>query len=236
MTKVFLSLRDVGVRFNMSGKASKSGYIEPLKGISLDVRAGETLGVLGANGAGKSTLLKIMSGALRPDHGEVINRGASVALLALQAGFDSNLSGRDNALFGGMLLGHSRRVVLQRLEEVKDYAELGDFFDEPVRTYSSGMASRLGFAISTVISPDVLLVDEVLSVGDAHFKKKAERTMMQKIAAGQTVVLVSHSREQIASLCDRCVILNQGTLLKGETLDETLTIYDQIMQAKSLST
>jgi ABC-type polysaccharide/polyol phosphate transport system ATPase subunit len=236
MTKVFLSLRDVGVRFNMSGKASKSGYIEPLKGISLDVRAGETLGVLGANGAGKSTLLKIMSGALRPDHGEVINRGASVALLALQAGFDSNLSGRDNALFGGMLLGHSRRVVLQRLEEVKDYAELGDFFDEPVRTYSSGMASRLGFAISTVISPDVLLVDEVLSVGDAHFKKKAERTMMQKIAAGQTVVLVSHSREQIASLCDRCVILNQGTLLKGETLDETLTMYDQIMQAKSLST
>jgi ABC-type polysaccharide/polyol phosphate transport system ATPase subunit len=236
MTKVFLSLRDVGVRFNMSGKASKSGYIEPLKGISLDVRAGETLGVLGANGAGKSTLLKIMSGALRPDHGEVINRGASVALLALQAGFDSNLSGRDNALFGGMLLGHNRRAVLQRLEEVKDYAELGDFFDEPVRTYSSGMASRLGFAISTVISPDVLLVDEVLSVGDAHFKKKAERTMMQKIAAGQTVVLVSHSREQIASLCDRCVILNQGTLLKGETLDETLTMYDQIMQAKSLST
>jgi ABC-type polysaccharide/polyol phosphate transport system ATPase subunit len=234
MTKVFLSLRDVGVRFNMSGKASKSGYIEPLKGISLDVRAGETLGVLGANGAGKSTLLKIMSGALRPDHGEVINRGASVALLALQAGFDSNLSGRDNALFGGMLLGYSRRAVLQRLEEVKDYAELGDFFDEPVRTYSSGMASRLGFAISTVISPDVLLVDEVLSVGDAHFKKKAERTMMQKIAAGQTVVLVSHSRGQIANLCDRCVILNQGTLLKGETLDETLTTYDQIMQDKSL--
>jgi ABC-type polysaccharide/polyol phosphate transport system ATPase subunit len=232
MAKVFLSLRDVGVRFNMSGKASKSGYIEPLKGISLDVRAGETLGVLGANGAGKSTLLKIMSGALRPDHGEVINQGASVALLALQAGFDSNLSGRDNALFGGMLLGHSRKAVLQRLEEVKDYAELGDFFDEPVRTYSSGMASRLGFAISTVISPDVLLVDEVLSVGDAHFKKKAERTMMQKIAAGQTVVLVSHSRGQIANLCDRCVILNQGALLKGESLEETLNMYDQIMQVK----
>ena len=235
MAKVFLSLRDVGVRFKMSGKASKSGYIEPLKGVSLDVRAGETLGVLGANGAGKSTLLKVMSGALRADHGEVINQGASVALLALQAGFDSNLSGRDNALFGGMLLGHSRRAVLQRLEEVKDYAELGDFFDKPVRTYSSGMASRLGFAISTVISPDVLLVDEVLSVGDAHFKKKAERTMMQKIAAGQTVVLVSHARAQIANLCDRCVILNQGTLLKGETLDETLNMYDQIMQAKSSS-
>lgn len=232
MSKVFLSLRNIGVRFKMSGKASQSGFIEPLKDVSLDVYAGETLGVLGANGAGKSTLLKVMSGALRPDYGEFINQGASVALLALQAGFDSNLSGRDNALFGGMLLGYSRRAVLQRLEEVKEYAELGDFFDEPVRTYSSGMASRLGFAISTVISPDVLLVDEVLSVGDANFKKKAERTMMQKIATGQTVVLVSHSRGQIANLCDRCVILNQGSLLKGESLEETLHMYDQIMQAK----
>lgn len=216
----------------MSGKASKTGYIEPLKGISLDVRAGETLGILGANGAGKSTLLKIMSGALRPDAGKVINRGASVALLALQAGFDSNLSGRDNAIFGGMLLGYSRSEVLQRLQDVKAYSELGDFFDEPVHKYSSGMSARLGFAISTIISPDVLLVDEVLSVGDAHFKQKAERTMMQKIAAGQTVVLVSHSRGQIANLCDRCVILNQGNLIEEDSLDDALNRYDLIMQAK----
>lgn len=216
----------------MSGKASKTGYIEPLKGISLDVRAGETLGILGANGAGKSTLLKIMSGALRPDAGKVINRGASVALLALQAGFDSNLSGRDNAIFGGMLLGYSRSEVLQRLQDVKAYSELGDFFDEPVHKYSSGMSARLGFAISTIISPDVLLVDEVLSVGDAHFKQKAERTMMQKIAAGQTVVLVSHSREQIANLCDRCVILSQGNLIEEDSLDDVLNRYDLIMQAK----
>jgi ABC-type polysaccharide/polyol phosphate transport system ATPase subunit len=230
MSEVFLSLRDVSVRFRMSGSASQSGYVEPLKGISLDVHAGETLGILGANGAGKSTLLKIMSGALRPDSGKVINRGASVALLALQAGFDSNLSGRDNAIFGGMLLGYSRREVILRLEEVKAYSELGDFFDEPVRKYSTGMSSRLGFAISTVISPDVLLVDEVLSVGDAHFKNKAERTMMHKIAAGQTVVLVSHSRGQIANLCDRCVILDQGLLIHGESLEDTLNMYDQIMQ------
>ena len=232
MSKVFLSLHDVSVRFKMSGKASKTGYIEPLKGISLDVRAGETLGILGANGAGKSTLLKIMSGALRPDGGKVINRGASVALLALQAGFDSNLSGRDNAIFGGMLLGYSRSEVLQRLQDVKAYSELGDFFDEPVHKYSSGMSARLGFAISTIISPDVLLVDEVLSVGDAHFKQKAERTMMQKIAAGQTVVLVSHSRGQIANLCDRCVILSQGNLIEEDSLDDVLNRYDLIMQAK----
>lgn len=230
MSSVVLSLRNVGVRFKLSAKNAQARYKEPLKGISLDIYAGETLGVLGANGAGKSTLLKIMSGALQPDYGDVTNHGVSIALLALQAGFDSNLTGRDNALFGGMLLGYSRREVAQRLEDIKAYAELGDYFDEPVRNYSSGMASRLGFAISTIISPDVLLVDEVLSVGDAHFRQKAERTMMRKIASGQTVVLVSHSRGQIANLCDRCVILNNGELIHGQTLVETLQLYDQLMQ------
>ncbi|VXB57741.1 ABC transporter ATP-binding protein [Pseudomonas sp. 8O] len=231
MSKVFLSLHDVSVRFKMSGKASQNDYIEPLKGISLDVHAGETLGILGANGAGKSTLLKILSGALHPDGGKVINRDASVALLALQAGFDSNLSGRDNAIFRGMLLGYSRREVLERLQEVKAYSELGDFFDEPVHKYSSGMSARLGFAISTIINPDVLLVDEVLSVGDANFKIKAERTMMKKISSGQTVVLVSHSRDQIANLCDRCLVLNNGSLIQGESVDDALKIYDKIMWA-----
>ncbi|NLC36931.1 MAG: ABC transporter ATP-binding protein [Alcaligenaceae bacterium] len=230
MDRVFLSLKDIGVRFKMSGKGGGKTYNEPLKGVSLDVFGGETLGILGANGAGKSTLLKVMSGSLKPDYGDVINHGASVSLLALQAGFDRDLSGRDNALFGGMLLGYRRKDVVQRLEEIKEYAELGDYFDEPVRNYSSGMASRLGFAISTIISPDVLLVDEVLSVGDAHFRQKAERTMMQKIACGQTVVLVSHSRGQIATLCDRCVILNNGELVQGETQEDTLKIYDELMR------
>ena len=232
MSKVVLSLSDVGVRFKMTGAASQTGFFEPLKNINLEIFAGETLGVLGANGAGKSTLLKIISGALKPDSGRVINHGASVSLLALQAGFDKNLTGRDNAIFGGMLLGHRKKTVLERLEEVKAYSELGDFFEEPVRNYSTGMAARLGFAISTVISPDVLLVDEVLSVGDAHFKKKAERTMMEKIAFGQTVVLVSHSRSQIANLCDRCVILNQGMLVQGRSMDDTLAQYDEMMKDK----
>lgn len=232
MGPVVLSLRNIGVRFKLSGKNANQPFNEPLKGVSLDIYGGETLGVLGANGAGKSTLLKIMSGALQPDTGEVINHGASVALLALQAGFDSNLTGRDNALFGGMLLGYTRREVTRLLDDINAYAELGDYFDEPVRNYSSGMASRLGFAISTIISPDVLLIDEVLSVGDAHFKQKAERTMLQKIASGQTVVLVSHARGQIANLCDRCVILNNGELIEGASLNETLKLYDQLMQQK----
>ncbi|WP_313462038.1 ABC transporter ATP-binding protein [Pseudomonas nitroreducens] len=232
MSKAFLSLHDVGVRFKLAGQATRASYFEPLRGINLEVYAGETLGVLGMNGAGKSTLLKIMSGALKPDSGSLKNHGASVSLLALQAGFDSNLSGRDNAIFGGMLLGYSKRQILQRLDEIKEYSELGDYFDEPVRNYSTGMASRLGFAISTTVSPDVLLVDEVLSVGDASFRKKAERTMMQKIASGQTVVLVSHSRSQIENLCDRCVILRDGHVIAGGSVEETLAIYDEVVFAK----
>ncbi|MCO7535521.1 MULTISPECIES: ABC transporter ATP-binding protein [Pseudomonas] len=226
---VVLSLRNVGVRFKLNGKR---GFHEPLKGIDLDIKAGETLGILGRNGAGKSTLLKVLSGALTPDSGEVLNHGASVALLALQAGFDSNLTGRDNAIFGGMLLGHPKKCVIERVEEIKAYSELGDYFEEPVRNYSTGMASRLGFAISTIMSPDVILVDEVLSVGDASFKKKAERTMIQKIASGQTVVLVSHSQGQIAALCDRCVILEGGKLITGEGVGQVMKLYEEIIANK----
>lgn len=226
---VVLSLRNVGVRFKLNGKR---GFHEPLKGIDLDIKAGETLGILGRNGAGKSTLLKVLSGALNPDSGQVLNYGASVALLALQAGFDSNLTGRDNAIFGGMLLGYPKKRVVERVEEIKAYSELGDYFEEPVRSYSTGMASRLGFAISTIMSPDVILVDEVLSVGDASFKKKAERTMIQKIASGQTVVLVSHSQGQIAALCDRCVILEGGKLITGESVGHVMAIYKELIENK----
>lgn len=226
---VVLSLRNVGVRFKLNGKR---GFHEPLKGIDLDIKAGETLGILGRNGAGKSTLLKVLSGALNPDTGQVFNHGASVALLALQAGFDSNLTGRDNAIFGGMLLGYPKKRVVERVEEIKAYSELGDYFEEPVRSYSTGMASRLGFAISTIMSPDVILVDEVLSVGDASFKKKAERTMIQKIASGQTVVLVSHSQGQVAALCDRCVILEGGNLITGESVENVMVIYKELIENK----
>lgn len=232
MPKKYLSLAHIGVRFKRSAGVPGGRYFEPLKDISLEVYAGETLGILGVNGAGKSTLLKVMSGALKPDSGRVENHGASVSLLALQAGFDMNLSGRDNAIFGGMLLGYTKQQVVAQLDAIKDYSELGDYFYEPVRKYSTGMSSRLGFAISTIISPDVLLVDEVLSVGDAHFRDKAEKTMMLKIAAGQTVVLVSHSRGQVASLCDRCVILHGGELISGESVESVLAIYDELIKSQ----
>ena len=227
-----LSLENVAVRFRRSGNLfRKKGYYDALKSVNLDIYTGETLGVLGRNGAGKSTLLKIISGVLRPDSGRVINRGVSVSLLALQAGFDPNLNGRDNAILGGMLQGYSRRQVESRLTEIYEYSELGEFFYEPVRTYSTGMRARLGFSITTIISPDVLLVDELLGVGDKHFREKAERTMVAKTQSQQTVLLVSHSHQQIARLCDRAVLIEDGVSLTTGEPNEVLAIYEEHLAA-----
>ncbi|MDQ7075202.1 MAG: ATP-binding cassette domain-containing protein [Gammaproteobacteria bacterium] len=222
-----ISLKNVAVRYKRSGGLfRKKNYYEALKSITLDIYSGESLGILGRNGAGKSTLLRLISGVIRPDRGSVVNRGVSVSLLALQAGFDANLSGRDNAIIGGMLQGCSRVAVEKELDKIHEYSELGDFFFEPVRTYSTGMRTRLGFSISTIISPDVLLVDEVLSVGDKNFKEKAERTMVAKMQSQQTVVLVSHSHHQIARLCDRAVLIDEGvSVISGRPCD-VLKIYE----------
>lgn len=223
-----ISLQEVAVIYRRRGSIFFSGtHFDALKSISLDIYPGETLGILGRNGAGKSTLLRIISGVIRPDRGRVVNRGASVALLALQVGFDSNLSGRDNTILSGILQGYSRRYVEERLDEIQEYSELGRFFLEPVRTYSSGMRARLGFSINTIISPDVLLVDEVLGVGDQHFREKAERTMATKIQSQQTIVIVSHSHQQIARLCDRAVLIEDGVSFAAGDPYDVLSIYEE---------
>lgn len=229
--KPVISLQDVAVRYKRSGNVfRRKSYFEALKSITLDIYPGETLGILGRNGSGKSTLLRIISGLIRPDQGKVINNGVSVSLLALQAGFDPNLNGRDNAILSAMLQGHSRQKVQARLDEIQEYSELGDFFFEPVRTYSSGMRTRLGFSITTIISPDVLLVDEVLSVGDKHFKEKAERTMIDKIQSNQTVVLVSHSHHQISRLCDRAILIDDGVSFASGVPREILDLYEERLE------
>jgi len=225
-----ISLQNVAVRYKRSGNVfKKKSYFEALKSINLDIYPGETLGILGRNGSGKSTLLRIISGVIRPDQGNVINRGVSVSLLSLQVGFDPNLNGRDNTILSGILQGYSRKMIESKLDEIVEYSELGDFFFEPVRTYSTGMRARLGFSITTIISPDVLLVDEVLSVGDQHFKEKAERTMIQKIQSQQTVVLVSHSHQQIARLCDRAVLIDEGISFESGEPREVLSVYEERM-------
>lgn len=228
-----ISLKDVAVRYRLKGSIFKSkSYYEALKSVSLDIHPGETIGILGRNGAGKSTLLRVISGVIRPDRGSMINRGATVSLLALRVGFDPNLSGRDNAVWGGMLQGYSRREVEALLDEIHVYSELGDFFVQPVRTYSTGMVARLGFAISTIISPDILLVDEVLGVGDKHFQRKAEKTMVSKLQSQQTVVLVSHSHQKIARLCDRAVLIDNGVSYAEGEPREVIKIYEERLESE----
>ncbi len=229
-----ISLQNVGVRYKLRGNVfRRRGYIDVLKSIDLDIYPGETLGVLGRNGTGKSTLLRLISGVIRPNSGKVVNRGVSVSLLSLQAGFDPNLSGRDNAIFGGLLQGYSRREAESRLDEIQEYSELGDFFHDPVRIYSNGMRARLGFSIATIMAPDVLLVDEVLSVGDIHFKDKAERTMVNKIQSNQTVVLVSHSHAQISRLCDRAILIDEGTTISAGAPHQVIERYQERLRSSA---
>ena len=224
--ETLLSLKNVALHYQQSGRlfAPKKTHLA-LKSISFELYRGETLGILGRNGAGKSTLLRVLSGVLKPDSGTITNHGASISLLSLQAGFNMDLCGRDNAILSSMLQGRNCRLTDAELASICEYAELGKFFDMPVRAYSTGMRARLGFAISNFLSPDILLIDEVLSVGDAEFKKKAERTMMAKILSDQTVVLVSHAEEQIKRLCDRVLVLEGGIVVAqgdpGEVLGFT---------------
>ena len=223
-----ISLQGVGVRHTIRGNIfRRSSCLEALKSINLDIYPGETLGIIGRNGSGKSTLLRVISGVLKPDSGRILNHGASISLLTLQAGFDPNLSGRDNAILCGMFQGYSRHEVEARLDEIYEYSELSNFFDEPVRIYSTGMRARLGFSINTIICSDILLVDEVLSVGDMRFKEKAERTMLDKIKSNQTVVLVSHSLAQISRLCDRAILIENGITILAGNPSEVIKLYEE---------
>lgn len=206
--EALISLRGVGVRYKRRGGVFKPAkYHQAFEGLDLDIYRGETLGIVGRNGAGKSTLLRAIAGIIQPDSGTIINHGATVALLALQAGFDPELPGTDNAVISGMLLGYTRKQVESRLDEITAFAELGDFIYEPVKSYSTGMCARLGFSVAIYLTPDVLLLDEVLSVGDREFREKAEFEMMKRITSNQTVILVSHSEGMVNRVCDRRKLL-----------------------------
>ncbi|MCH9649393.1 MAG: ABC transporter ATP-binding protein [Deltaproteobacteria bacterium] len=229
MGKKLLSISHAGVYYGRSGNLfSRRREVRwALKDISLEVSRGETLGVIGRNGAGKSTLLRLLAGIIRPDSGRYANFGCRATLLSLQVGFIPYLSGRENAILSGMLLGMERRELLRKLPEIIDFAELADFIDEPVQTYSSGMRARLGFSIAFHVDPDVLLVDEVLGVGDSEFVAKSTAMMRKKILSDHTVVLVSHSSATIRSLCDRVVWIDQGCTKMEGSAEEVLAAYEQ---------
>ena len=218
--------RHVGVTYSRKGLFQSSSF-EALKDVSFDLYKGESLAVLGRNGAGKSTLLQLLAGVLQPDRGELINRGVQPQLLTLQVGFDPKLTGRDNAILSGILLGRRRREVEAQLDHIFEFAELEQFIHSPLSTYSTGMRARLGFAVSTYLEPDVLLIDEVLSVGDADFQIKSRKIMEDKIASNKTVVIVSHNVGMIQKYCNRAVWIDQGISRMEGSVNEVAKAYAQ---------
>lgn len=196
-----------------------------LEQVSFQVKRGETLGLIGRNGAGKSTMLKIISGILKPTEGEVHCYGNVVPMLELGSGFDFDLTGRENIFLNGAILGYSREFLESRYEEILAFSELGEFIHSPIRNYSSGMLARLAFSIATVVRPEILIVDEILSVGDADFQAKSRRRMTELMSGGATVLFVSHDLSQIREMCNRVMWLEHGRVkLCGET-DEVCSAY-----------
>ena len=214
-----LELDDVSLSYQSSKGTFEDGLHRVLDGVSFKLYENETLGIIGRNGVGKTTMLRLMAGILAPTSGVVTNpEGKTSSLLSIGLGFKGDLSGRDNAMLSAMLQGANNAQAISFLEEIKDFSELGDSFEEPVKTYSSGMKSRLGFTTALMTHVDILLIDEVLSVGDAQFKRKAASAMKERVRGDQTVVFVSHSESQIKDLCDRAFWIENGKIeSEGDT-------------------
>jgi ABC-type polysaccharide/polyol phosphate transport system ATPase subunit len=203
---------------------------EALKGISFVIREGETIAIIGRNGSGKSTILKIIAGVYRPTAGEVRVSGQVGALIELGAGFHPDLTGRENIVLNGLLLGLSKQEIQARERQILDFAELGEFIDSPVKQYSSGMFMRLGFAIATEISPDILLIDEILAVGDEAFQHKCATRIDEFRRRGKTIVFVSHSLAAVRRLCQRALLIDSGVLLADGPVDDVAGEYEHRMQ------
>lgn len=223
-----LKINNVGMRFNLSSERVedlKSYVIKMVKGqlhyhefwalkdVSFEVKKGERVGIVGLNGAGKSTLLKIVAGVLKPTEGSVSTKGRIVPLLELGAGFDKRYTGAENIFLNGAMLGYSKEFLQEKYKEIVEFSELGEFINVPVMNYSSGMKARLGFSIATIVEPEILILDEVLSVGDVRFRMKSERKIREMFDKGVTVLFVSHSLEQVKSLCDTAILLEKGRLV-----------------------
>lgn len=227
MANLLVQVNQVTVRYRKRKSFFRHDYYTALKSISFNIHEGDTLGIIGRNGCGKSTILRLLAGIYRPDSGAIIrSQGVIASLLTLQAGFDQDLSGIDNAYFCSMLLGLSRKASKENLQAIIEFSELGEFIYEPLKSYSTGMRARLGFAIALQAKPDILLVDEVLGVGDAHFRQKAEGAMKQAMAECRAIVLVSHSLPQIRRACKRVIWLDQGEIKADGETEEVLSIYD----------
>ena len=224
MSEPIIRLENVGVAFNAQLRVGSSRFWA-LEDVSLSLSRGERLGVVGRNGSGKSTLLRTIAGIITPDRGRLTRAPVSCQLLSLALGFVPHLSGRDNAVLSGLMLGLRRREILQRLAAIHEFSELGDFFDQPISSYSTGMQMRLGFSVAMQVEPDVLLIDEVLAVGDAEFQQKSGAALRERIDSGTTVVFVSHGDAQIHQICDRALWIEHGRSMMQGPVDAVLAAY-----------
>ena len=197
-----------------SFKREKKSYFYALQNINLDVKKGEVIGLIGSNGAGKSTLLKVVAGVMKPSSGSVETCGKICPMIELGAGFDMELTARENIYLNGAVMGYTKEFLDSKFQEIVDFSELHDFLDVPVKNFSSGMVARLAFSIATIVEPDILIVDEILSVGDVSFQAKSGAKMQEMIKGGTTVLFVSHSTEQIKKLCNKVVWLDHGKIVE----------------------
>ncbi|MGN1419189.1 MAG: ABC transporter ATP-binding protein [Acutalibacteraceae bacterium] len=203
-----------------------------LKDVSFQVERGDRMGVMGFNGAGKSTLLKTIAGVLKPTFGKVETDGIIAPLIELSAGFDANYSGRENIYLYAATMGFSRKFTEEKFDEIVEFSELGKFIDAPLKSYSSGMKSRLGFSIATSVKPEILILDEVLSVGDAAFREKSEKRLESMMGDGVTVLFVSHSTERVKRICNKALILTQGQLVAKGDSDEICDLYKEMVHQR----
>ena len=199
-----------------------------LQNVSFTVEKGDRVGILGLNGAGKSTLLKVIAGVFKPTEGSVTKHGKMVPLLELGAGFDQQYTGKENIYLYGAMLGYSKEFIDEKYDEIVKFSVLKDFIDVPIKNYSSGMKSRLGFSIATVVSPKILILDEVLSVGDAKFRKKSEKKVLSMFDSGVTVLFVSHSLAQVQRICNKAMILEKGKLIAYGDIDTISKQYEKM--------
>jgi len=233
LNQLAISVEGAGIAYRKKGGAFRQNKFWALNDISFDVYHGETLGIIGRNGAGKSSLLRMLAGIVDPDKGRIINHGVTASLLSLQVGFVNYLTGRENAILSGMMLGLSKSDVLNRMDEIREYSDIGDFFDQPVNSYSSGMRARLGFSVAIYVNPDVILLDEVLGVGDIEFREKSSKTIKSIIKSDKTVVLVSHNGSVIKQLCDRVIwVDDMQTKMQGDP-DDVVLCYEESIKSQS---
>lgn len=237
MTKTAIQLNDISLHFPKQRNPlsivldfikKNDRKFTALKNVNIEINQGEVVGIIGRNGSGKSTLLRVISGIYPPDTGEVYAAGDISLLAGLGTGFSGHQTGRENALLYGSILGHNEDEMREKLDEIIDFSELGDFIDEPLRTYSAGMKARLGLAVASAIHPHILLIDEVLGVGDPNFKEKSKEKILSMVKGASTVVIVSHSFGLMTDICDRVILLHHGEVMHDGPPQESIKKYYEI--------